>query len=78
MINSDSKDWNAALLNELFYSRDVVLILQIPVATNFEDTWCWKDDIRGIYSVKYGYRLLSSAHGIPPHDGWMWMFFAPL
>nr|GMD07954.1 uncharacterized protein LOC109155280 [Ipomoea batatas] len=61
LIDSHTKDWNTNIIHEIFDSRDVDLILKLPVAAHVEDMWCWKGDLRGIYKVKNGYRLLSNA-----------------
>ncbi|XP_019175665.1 PREDICTED: uncharacterized protein LOC109170987 [Ipomoea nil] len=59
LILNDTHDYNVELLNSLFDNRDVELIMKIPVSCNFEDHWCWKGDLRGLYFVSRGYRLLS-------------------
>ncbi|XP_019158509.1 PREDICTED: uncharacterized protein LOC109155280 [Ipomoea nil] len=62
LIDPILKDWNTALLNNIFQQRDVDLILQIPVSIEYDDVWCWKGDVRGIYYVKQGYRNLLEHH----------------
>ncbi|XP_019170974.1 PREDICTED: uncharacterized protein LOC109166477 [Ipomoea nil] len=57
-----SNSWNVTLLDHIFIPRDVDLILKIPIANQFEDNWCCRGDLRGMYSVRLGYRLLSTVH----------------
>ncbi|XP_031106074.1 uncharacterized protein LOC116010698 [Ipomoea triloba] len=43
--------------------------VQSPVLDNdanlkYEDQWCWRGDIRGVYTVRNGYRLLTNVQGI--------------
>ncbi|XP_019191685.1 PREDICTED: uncharacterized protein LOC109186206 [Ipomoea nil] len=57
LIDSVSASWDIPLLNELFCARDVDLIVQLPVSPEYEGKWCWRGDLRGIFSVKQGYRL---------------------
>nr|GMD40994.1 uncharacterized protein LOC109177267 [Ipomoea batatas] len=51
----------------IFLKGDIDLILKIPPSMQYEDKWCWRGDIRGVYSVRNGYKLLTMAHdqGIP-------------
>jgi len=60
LIHPLLQDWNMELLNTLLLPRDVSLILKLPVSVHFDDKWCWRGDLRGLYSVKNGYRALSS------------------
>nr|GMC71307.1 receptor-like protein 12 [Ipomoea batatas] len=46
------------LINDLFDARDVGLILKLPIASSFDDSWHWRGDIKGLYTVKNGYRLV--------------------
>ncbi|XP_019150180.1 PREDICTED: uncharacterized protein LOC109146988 [Ipomoea nil] len=59
LIKQETQDWDVALLHNLFEARDVELIKKIPLATQFEDQWCWRGDLRGMYTVRQGYRLLT-------------------
>nr|GMC63385.1 uncharacterized protein LOC109177267 [Ipomoea batatas] len=59
-VTTLATDWNMELLNTLLLPRDVSLILKLPVSVHFDDKWCWRGDLRGLYSVKNGYRALSS------------------
>ncbi|XP_019182124.1 PREDICTED: uncharacterized protein LOC109177267 [Ipomoea nil] len=72
LIDSATQDWNTQLVINMFEQRDAELILKIPVATEFDDTWCWRGDIRGLYSVKNGYRMLTPLHGQEGTDSAVW------
>ncbi|XP_031105516.1 uncharacterized protein LOC116010303 [Ipomoea triloba] len=43
----------------MFCTRDIELIMKIPLSLSFHDQWCWRDDLRGVYAVKHGYKLLT-------------------
>nr|GMD06053.1 uncharacterized protein LOC109159890 [Ipomoea batatas] len=47
LIDSHTKDWNTNIIHEIFYSKDVDLILKLLVAAHVEDM-CWKGDLRGV------------------------------
>lgn len=57
-------------INDLFDARDAELIVKLPIASSFDDTWCWRGDVRGVYAVKHGYKMMSSHdasyHGASP------------
>lgn len=72
LIDPETSDWDVPLLNEMFCDRDVELIRKIPVSLSYEDQWCWRDDIRGIYTVKHGYKLNTVGAGVElsPFTSW--------
>ncbi|XP_019177733.1 PREDICTED: uncharacterized protein LOC109172938 [Ipomoea nil] len=47
-----------SLVARIFKARDAGLILQTPVCVEFKDDWYWMGDIKGVYTVKNGYRRL--------------------
>lgn len=51
-------EWDHDLLSDILEPRDVSLILKIPISLHYEDSWFWKDDLKGVYTVKSGYRRL--------------------
>ncbi|XP_019163454.1 PREDICTED: uncharacterized protein LOC109159798 [Ipomoea nil] len=53
-------DWDTEIIRDLFLESDVPRILATPVSPQYPDSWRWKDDIRGLYSVRHGYRILTS------------------
>ncbi|XP_019178981.1 PREDICTED: uncharacterized protein LOC109174171 [Ipomoea nil] len=65
LLDLEQGKWNQDLIAQLFVPRDVELISQIPVSTNFKDDWFWKWDIRGQYSVKDGYRCQGELTNLP-------------
>lgn len=63
--------WNLEILEDLFDDSDVPRILATPISLHhLKDTWRWKDDSRGLYSVKNGYRLLT-AHSMVAESQFM-------
>ncbi|XP_031120454.1 uncharacterized protein LOC116023592 [Ipomoea triloba] len=58
LVDPMTSDWDVPLLKELFCDRDVALIMKIPISPSYNDQWCWRGDVRGMYTVKQGYRLL--------------------
>ncbi|XP_019168926.1 PREDICTED: uncharacterized protein LOC109164834 [Ipomoea nil] len=72
LVDPVTKDWDLAKLNQLFDARDVGLITSIPVALDFNDSWCWREDSRGQYSVKNGYKLLATLHNDGQHINFAW------
>ncbi|XP_019184830.1 PREDICTED: uncharacterized protein LOC109179802 [Ipomoea nil] len=65
----------------MFIQRDADLILSIPVSLENADMWCWRGDIRGVYSVRGGYRLLNeNNHNLnTPFTAWkeLWRLKIP-
>ena len=63
MVNSlktiSGDAWDEDILLDLFSSRDRTLIKQVLLSMNpAQDQWQWHYDLRGMYSVKSGYRHL--------------------
>ncbi|XP_019183930.1 PREDICTED: uncharacterized protein LOC109178831 [Ipomoea nil] len=56
LIDQQTKTWDPYILNDLFDPDDVARISRIPVSPDYEDTWYWYRDQRGMYSVKSAYR----------------------
>ncbi|XP_019155928.1 PREDICTED: uncharacterized protein LOC109152735 [Ipomoea nil] len=63
LIDHDQGIWKQDLILQLFIPRDANLILQTPVCVDFKDDWYWSGDIRGIYTVKNGYKQLGEING---------------
>lgn len=52
-------EWDRDLLQDIMNTDEADLISSIPFSKDREDSWYWEGDIRGIYSVKNGYRYLT-------------------
>ncbi|XP_019178363.1 PREDICTED: uncharacterized protein LOC109173576 [Ipomoea nil] len=72
LIDHTIGDWNSNMLTTLFLPRDVELIKSIPVSVDFADKWSWRGDIRGLYSVRNGYRMLREDTTTPPTPFTAW------
>ncbi|KAH0734631.1 hypothetical protein KY285_010338 [Solanum tuberosum] len=58
-MKQGAKEWGLDLLRALFNEVDMEAARQIPLNIKpRRDTWMWKLDSKGLYSVKSGYRLL--------------------
>lgn len=53
--------WNEPLINNIFKEKDVQLILSIPLNQSDQDTWYWKKDRMGCYSIKTAYVLIQES-----------------
>ncbi|XP_019158006.1 PREDICTED: uncharacterized protein LOC109154734 [Ipomoea nil] len=56
--------WDEEILNDLFEEADVRRIVATPIATHLPDSWRWVGDIRGAYSVKHGYKILTADYAL--------------
>ena len=78
-IDPVSKQWEDGLLQGLFSSQEVELIMSMPLCrTYIEDKLIWPYTSSGNYTVKSGYNFLASAEtdqtitANPRHDGGIW------
>lgn len=62
LIDFRRRKWNTQLLQELFVPGDVQLLLQNQPVTSVKDSWVWKHQCTGIYTVKTGYELAMSVN----------------
>ncbi|XP_019168390.1 PREDICTED: uncharacterized protein LOC109164092 [Ipomoea nil] len=60
LIN-DHGSWDEDILHDLFNDTDVPRILATPLSPLYPDSWWWKGDSRGMYTVRHGYKLLTEA-----------------
>nr|GMD60280.1 uncharacterized protein LOC109158014 [Ipomoea batatas] len=56
-----SGTWDKDVVKDLFVATDVPSILATPVSPTSRYVWLWQGDVRGIYTVRHGYNLLTSA-----------------
>lgn len=63
LFKTGLNEWDYDLLRDIFNQEDIERIIKIPVAhtTQGVDKWFWLEDVKGQYTVKSGYRLLSSS-----------------
>ena len=61
LMSTSRNAWEEDILEDLFIERDRNLIKQIPLGSvSRPDKWYWLWDKKGVYSVKSGYRFLTS------------------
>ena len=60
MVSGENK-WDEDLLEDIFDERDINLILSIPLQNNSPDSWYWKYEKCGGYSVKTAYRRIQDS-----------------
>lgn len=53
-------EWDVELIRDIVTNNDVDRILSTPISPLHSDSWCWKGDVRGLYTVKHGYHLLTT------------------
>ncbi|XP_019189681.1 PREDICTED: uncharacterized protein LOC109184071 [Ipomoea nil] len=58
LIDQDTGTWDHSILTDLFQPIDVENIKRIPISPEYDDSWYWHGDPKGIYSVKNGYRRI--------------------
>ncbi|XP_019182138.1 PREDICTED: uncharacterized protein LOC109177282 [Ipomoea nil] len=61
--------WDEEVLRDLFDEVEVRRIIATPVANHLPDSWRWVGDIRGEYTVKHGYKLLTSSFTLSSTPG---------
>ncbi|KAA3478601.1 reverse transcriptase [Gossypium australe] len=66
LINGDTKTWNRELIDNLVDEYTADRILAIPLtAHRTEDTLVWKYEGTGVYTIKSGYRVLTTSNVLP-------------
>ncbi|XP_074356428.1 uncharacterized protein LOC141696142 [Apium graveolens] len=65
LFKIDEKAWDIELVLDVFEERDAELILSIPLTENDKDTWYWRHEKMGHYSVKSGYNVIQASKNQP-------------
>lgn len=60
LLEMDRDRWDEDLLKDIFEQRDISLILSIPVKRSDNDSWFWRHDRIGQYTVKSAYDIIRS------------------
>lgn len=64
LMKVDLKAWDEDILVDLFNTRDVQCILQVPLNPCWEeDRLFWKEETSGLYTVKSAYKLIQVQKG---------------
>lgn len=58
LMSMDHDSWDTDLIHDIFNTRDANLILTIPFRRTEADSWFWRNDKMGIYTVKSAYALI--------------------
>lgn len=58
LMNTNSNSWDTDLILDVFNDRDANIILSIPVNKSIKDSWYWRREKMGQYSVKSAYLLM--------------------
>lgn len=75
LLNTEQNQWDVDLLRDVFEERDVNLILAIPINVDSADTWYWKKEKMGHFSVKTAYSLVQELRGVQrtsDNSGFWW------
>lgn len=60
LMSDDQRSWDIDLVKDIFNERDANQILTIPIQTQDDDSWFWRKEKLGQYSVKSAYALIRS------------------
>lgn len=63
LVTGESR-WDEDFIHDMFDARDANLILHIPLSQSADDTWYWRKERLGDYSVKSAYMYLQELKGI--------------
>lgn len=76
LIDWNYRNWKLDLLGELFNEDEIFQIMSIPIRGRWRrDSWAWKHNSKGTYTVKSGYHTAMAEHLIPensPSDEELW------
>ncbi|CAH9071355.1 unnamed protein product [Cuscuta epithymum] len=69
LIKEDCSGWNVQRVHNVFSHEESEAILSIPLSKrDVSDGFWWSDDVRGVYTVKSGYRRIK---GEVLEEGWL-------
>lgn len=52
LMSMNTAKWDEDLVNDIFIRRDANLIMSIPIQRFQEDSWYWRGEKMGFYSIK--------------------------
>lgn len=58
LMRTGIKQWDLDVIADVMEERDLNLILSIPLDNHMKDTWYWRKEKLGCYSVKSAYMLI--------------------
>ncbi|XP_074378086.1 uncharacterized protein LOC141719606 [Apium graveolens] len=62
LISPDQNTWDTDLVVDIFNSRDSNIILSTPIDKEVDDSWYWRREKFGQYSVKSAYLMLEEGN----------------
>ncbi|XP_019164582.1 PREDICTED: uncharacterized protein LOC109160792 [Ipomoea nil] len=68
LTDQSTNTWDPHILSDLFIPEDVARITRIPVSPDYEDSWYWVGDPKGMYTVKNAYRQIMGEYMNNPDD----------
>ncbi|XP_031127477.1 uncharacterized protein LOC116029567 [Ipomoea triloba] len=73
LIDPATGTWDHAIVHDIFLQSEVQRILRIPISPQYEDSWYWKGNPGGNYTVKDGYRCFMGNFDHTPgvFDKWL-------
>lgn len=72
LISPDQNDWDTDLVMDIFNSRDSSIILSTPIDKEVDDSWYWRKEKFGQYSVKSAYLMLEEVHPFSANNSGFW------
>jgi hypothetical protein len=57
LLDGEMLGWNHALVNQIFSSEEVKLILSIPLSGTRQDDVIWRGTAKGVFSVWSAYHM---------------------
>ncbi|XP_019160996.1 PREDICTED: uncharacterized protein LOC109157596 [Ipomoea nil] len=73
LIDPQTQTWDPHILSDLFIPEDVSRIVMVPVNPDYDDSWYWTGDPKGIYSVKNAYRRIVGDYENNPDSFAAWL-----
>lgn len=64
LMSPDGNTWDTDLITDIFDSRDSNIILSIPIDKEVKDSWYWRREKFGNYSVKSAYLLMEEEKNV--------------
>ncbi|KAL4298276.1 hypothetical protein GQ457_12G013600 [Hibiscus cannabinus] len=77
-MSNGGEEWDTRKVRQVFNDTDAKTILECPINPISEDLQVWGPHSSGVYSVKSGYRWISSTNSAQEDQSIIWRTFASL